>query len=267
MFDVISDIHAGSYMFRGQLGISAQELVKNLIPEEPQELLVIAGDIGNSNKTVKEILIEFCKYYEKILIVFGNHDLFCHNEEYEKAKKNPLYRWELLQKDLKSNDKIVFLNGDTYEYNGIVFGGTGGWYDLSYTMERFGKDIKEAEEIYVSGMMDSDYIPGMERFNWDFVQEQYKKLLDIHQKVDVMITHVPPTTDCMKEEFSTKYLSGCFYFNGEYLVENTTAKVWVFGHSHNLYDEVKYNTRLVNHSLGYPEESPKAYYPIKQIKL
>lgn len=269
MFDVISDLHTGSYLYSNKFNMTFEEYIDMLIPENPSKLLVIAGDISNSNKTSEQVLNALSEYYEKILVVFGNHDLYCYENEKFIAAGNPLYRWEKLEKQMKSNDKIVFLNGTTFEYEGVVFGGTGGWYDLSYTINVLNKSISEAEKIYKDGIFDSDYIPSMKKFNWDFVQKEYKKLLDIYQKVDVMITHVPPVTDCMKEDFQKSYLSGCFYFDGEYLVENTSAKIWIFGHSHVLYDEKSKigDVRLINQSLGYPDESPKSYYPIKQIQI
>lgn len=268
MIDVISDLHTEKYV---SLGMSIGDFVLELLPEKLSDILIIAGDIADDNKTSESVLTELCEYYKKVIVVFGNHDLYLPKTTLsvrpEFKKRTPLFRWEALKNQMKKQEKVIFLDGDVFSYQGISIGGTGGWYDLSYTINHLSYSISEAESEYENFMQDTDAIPNMKKFNWEFFYDQYRKLLEINQKVDIMVTHVCPTSKFMAPEFRGEALSGCFSFDGEQLLNDTTAKIWLSGHTHtnseNKWDEV----RLINQALGYPNEPKLRYDLIKTIQI
>lgn len=252
-FDTISDIHADFYIRQNQM--TEGELVKELIPSDPSPLLVIAGDISNYNDTSEKILCAFLGFYEKVLVVFGNHDLYQMNSKKRNRAKTPLDKWVELKERFATEERIVFLDGDVFEYEGVRFGGTGGWYDLSYSIHHLGSSVMEMEAIYAIEMeWDNRYIPYMNRFNWDFLDEQKRKLEELVDKVDVMVTHVPPSAAKIAEKYRHSRLSGCFFFDGADLLKKTTAKVWLCGHTHERFDFEQDGVRIINHAMGYPFE-------------
>lgn len=271
MFDVISDLHADFYLKNGRISLSISDFIHYLLPEKPSPVLIIAGDISNDNRTSEDVLRELSKYYSHILIVFGNHDLYIENNPKllkEQTELNqPLYRWIELKKALADNSKIVFLDGSTFEYEGIIFGGTGGWYDLSYSLQKLNVPLYTMESAYKSGMNDSKCIPGMKKFNWEFTNKEKDKVDSLIEKVDVMITHVPPTAERISGMYQRDKLSGCFFFDGEDFLSRTTAKVWICGHTHSQFDFNHKGVRIINPSLGYPFEAKPMGELIKTISI
>jgi len=112
---------------------------------EPCDLVLIAGDIVPlriqnysipSEKWFKEVFMPWCNNLpcDKVIFIGGNHDKWweCHEDRVRLA--------------LEGQDKIVYLNCETYEYKGKVIFGTpickifGNW--------SFMKPYEEQDEIY-----------------------------------------------------------------------------------------------------------------------
>lgn len=251
-FDIISDIHADFYI-RSSL-ITEDSFVAELIPKNPSSVLVVAGDLSNYNRVSELLLRAFLDHYEKVLLVFGNHDLYEMDARKRRKASGPMSRWEDLKRRFEGEDRVVFLDGDVHEHDGVRFGGTGGWYDFSYSLGRLNASVTEMEEVYANGMSDAQFIPRMERFDWNFLDEERRKLESLVDQVDVLVTHVPPSATKMAERFRYSRLSGCFFFDGADLLRRTTAKIWICGHTHERFDFEENGVNIINHALGYPFE-------------
>ena len=154
-------------------------------------------------------------------------------------------------------DNIHLLSGDTIEYKGVVFGGCAMWYDGKY-MQRLDVSMNKEKinDLWTRKVLDARMIYGIKRFDSLYLKE-LEKLKQFYDKSDVIITHINPSIS--PEHTPKKHvldkINGFYSFDGEYYVQNTKAKYWVFGHIHT---RLKYhisNTTVLSNPLGYPNEN------------
>lgn len=79
-FDYMNDIHLDFWVRfdKNQIKFEkrTREFTNSLIPKQKSKILVIGGDIGHYNRQGYWFLDEVSKFYDKVLIVFGNHDYY-----------------------------------------------------------------------------------------------------------------------------------------------------------------------------------------------
>lgn len=273
LVDIISDLHLDSWF--GYKTIPNKEMVigfwRTLKPKG--DYLIVAGDIGHNilqNVSVLKILKEV--YYKEIIITLGNHDLFLVGfnlleTAQTKAKKS---------KKLYRQNGIIVLDSDVVELEGIKFGGAMGWYNNAYV-------VKNKENLL--GLQHIHHFENVDTFMnhvWqqhpdckgtqlqcfdELYQEEYIKLEAVHQACDVMVSHYNPST---KMEFQTKGFerdetTAFFCFDGEALAIKTTAKVWIYGHTHEHKMYIWHNKKFVTSALGYKSEHYKGKIVTREI--
>ncbi len=94
----------------------------------------------------------------------------------------------------------------------------------------------------------------------DIYNELHKRDLDFltsHQDADIIVTHHAPSfRPVATSRFVGNALNNFFHTNLDAFIESLpNCKLWIFGHTHHRYDEMIGNTRVVNHSFGYPNET------------
>lgn len=228
---------------------------------KPADVLVIAGDLGHYNSHNLWI-IEFLKehYFKHIVCVLGNHDYYLLNRlqqlDYD---TNSFKRVEEMREQLNAIEGIHCLNGNVVEIEGVCFGGCDSWYDGQYGMwlyDQKGTKGDWMQRLWTMSMNDARLIYGIKRFDeiWEI---EKPKIEAVYQACDVMITHVSPSID--PEHIDKRYRNdketGFFSFDGEKYVKNTSAKVWIYGHTHTPNDFEWHGVRLICNQLGYPGEN------------
>lgn len=259
LLDTISDLHIDFYIRAD--GVLNDDAIKTYCNNElfapnhkHAEILIVAGDLSHYNFQTKAVLEYLQKeYYTKVFFVTGNHDLYLVNDQYKTSQQ----RVKELKGMFKRNKNIHLLDGDILEYKGIRIGGTMGWYDGTYCnkVHAFCNPLA----LWRNTMNDATRIKGYTDF-YEIYAEEKPKLERIYKECDVIVTHINPMPHA--RFFSPGYrlepTSGFYAFDGEYEVEHTPAKLWVFGHAHSAIDLEVYNTRLVCNALGYPDEQSPA---------
>lgn len=257
--DVISDIHLDFWVKLEHNPIKFEKNIRNfvlnILPETPSSILIIAGDMGHNNKQNFIFITILKEYYEHILIVPGNHDYYLESSNQKKKyKNNSMNRWNEMKTMYQELDRVHVLEGDTIEIEGILFGGTGMWYDFSYGIQHLNKSYTALENILRSDMNDYKLTGGLPRFPYDMFQQEKDRLEQIVH-ADVLITHVGPDWSRMPEKYRLDPCSSFYFFDGKpyfHLLEN---KTWIFGHTHVKYDYMAHGCWFVNASLGYPKEN------------
>lgn len=228
---------------------------------ETADVLVIAGDLGHYN-THNLWIIEFLKehFFKHIVCVLGNHDYYLLNRLQQlDYNMDSFERVQEMRDQLNAIDGIHCLNGNVVEIEGIRFGGCDSWYDGQYGMwlyDRKGTKGDWMQRLWTMSMNDSRLIYGIKRFDeiWEI---EKPKIEAVYQACDVMITHVSPSID--PEHIDKRYRNdketGFFSFDGEEYVKNTSAKVWIYGHTHTPNDFEWHGVRLICNQLGYPGEN------------
>lgn len=242
--DITSDLHIDMWVdvFRAKNDIKQRKniktLISNLLPDEPADVLVIAGDIGHYN-TENVILFEVLREtYETVIWVHGNHDLYLISPSIEKKYRNDSFQRlsEMIQLT-NQIDGVHYLNGDTIQVGGYIIGGCGSWYDNAYGSNVWEMDDQAFVDKWRSYLNDSNYIevPYTKTREIDsliYSEKQKKLLSSIVDVCDLVVTHVAPDWTHLPTKYQTP--ESTFYcFDGRTLLKRMKPNaIWVFGHTH-----------------------------------
>lgn len=117
-----SDIHVDSHY----LNLRWWEELYQYCSKKPPDILIIAGDLAETISGWNEALKLFKDSNFQCLIVPGNHDLWCRQEELTSEDK---LNEELPKVCLKNN--WIYLPSNVYQLNNWSFVGSPAWYDYS----------------------------------------------------------------------------------------------------------------------------------------
>jgi predicted phosphodiesterase len=282
----VSDIHLDFWIKEKdtstlKFNVKLEDFVFNILQPTPDcknEILVIAGDTGHYNQQTKALLTMLKGMYKEILIVFGNHDMYLvSNSQVSKYNSKSTNRLQELQ-EICEELEIYYLDGNVVEIDGVKFGGTGSWYNLTTEWEKdtWNKVMNDSNLIYDGyavqsyGMYQSYSQPSN---NWNpikFYDKEKAKLIRIaEEKCDVFITHMGLHEPLESEGMAPEYLDDehniFYYTNNEELLEKSGCKVHIFGHTHQSLDFDMNGIRMLCNPLGY--KSDMTGNSIKQIEI
>lgn len=260
-FDLISDIHLDFHINvrhpEHKMNMHISKFVNSILPEQPQSILVIAGDLGHYNHQNKQLLIELKKIYQHIILVSGNHDYYLVSSNVQKRYKNSSMKRIMEMRKMSSEiENVHYLDGNIVEIDGIKFGGAGMWYDFSYGMITQGISKESLYSQWREIMNDSHLIKGLD-FRNDFNEAvmENSKLDNIINDCDVIVTHVGGDWSRVNSIYKFDASTSFYYFDGSKYFDDIGGKVWVFGHVHDRIDYDAWGCRFINASYGYPEEA------------
>jgi Predicted ICC-like phosphoesterases len=257
-FDLISDVHLDFHVTYGSNQISQERKVKkfvdSLMPDNPSQVLIIAGDLGHYNAQNCMLLESLKRFYADILIVRGNHDLYLiSNHQLSKYDHSSLNRWQEMKELAKAINGVHVLEGDSITIAGVTFGGTGMWYDFSYGIKEMNQTYEAMHALWCKWMNDGRMIHGLPKF-----EEELKLLEQVIDQSDVIVTHVGPDWSKLQARYQSGLTSGFYFFDGSAILTRASGKVWCFGHTHDHYAYEKNGCYLINNALGYPGDNPGA---------
>lgn len=265
-FDLISDIHLDFWVDiksnEQKQQSNIDDLVDSLVPpDQPSSTLVIAGDLGHYNLQNEMMLKSFKRYYDHILFVFGNHDLYLvSNKALWRYNRKSMRRRDEMKCLAELIEGVICLDGVCITLDGVTYGGAGGWYDFSFGTQMLGMGRSHLYDLWKRSMNDAHLI--YPRFSdsdlLDFFYQEYKKLESIFDQSQVIVTHVGPDWSRVHGCYAYDPVSSFYYFNGTSLLERARGKIWCFGHTHNHYSYYHSSgCYMVNNALGYPGENPR----------
>lgn len=264
--DVISDIHLDFWVRMQSNSVKMNkhmdEFILKLLPAEPSNILLIAGDLGHYNKQNLIFLEKLSAIYKHILLVAGNHDYYMISKNIVREfKLNSLLRWNNMQDISKHLSNVHYLNGDIIEFEGVKIGGTSAWYDFSYGQVEFGASKTKIYNLWNECSNDSNYIYGLPRDTMAMFENEKEKIKTIVKESDIIMTHVSPDWSKLPSEYMLELTNSFYYFNGKDLLKEDISylnnKIWLSGHTHVRNDYMKYDCWFINAALGYPGESSK----------
>jgi len=264
-FDLISDIHLDHWISPVPCGAvqsrKIEKLFSRMLPVSPSPVLVIAGDMGHYNNQ-NYLMLEFLKqYYEHILIVRGNHDLYLVSNQQRRKFGSSDARWEDMKNRASALDNLHFLEGTCVTIDGVTFGGTGMWYDFQYGMQCCGHSLEQMTAIWQEMMNDGRYISGIP----DAEEEKRKLESVLARQPDVIVTHVGPDWTHAKNRYARGVTKSFYFFDGQAYLDQCEGKIWCFGHIHEHYFYIHKGCRLENNAMGYPGDF--AFPRIRTIQI
>ncbi|TDG00909.1 metallophosphoesterase family protein [Paenibacillus piri] len=262
-FDLISDIHLDFWVRMNNNEVKQRRNIDRLVdslipPDHPSSTLVIAGDLGHYNVQNQQLLISFKRFYDKILIVFGNHDLYLvSNGQRRKYSSDSMKRRGEMKQLAEQLEGVVCLDGTTICIDGVTYGGTASWYDCSFGIQTLNMSQSQLYEEWKKSMNDANLI--YPRFTqstlMDFFNHEYEKLEAVIDESQVIISHVSPDWSHVGGKHLIDPVTSFYYFDGSSLLTRAKGKVWCFGHIHTKVDYLHSDgCRLINNALGYPDE-------------
>lgn len=243
---VSSDLHLEQYYQQ-----SIEKIVDKFIPNDDRDaesVLILAGDISSK----PDQLVEFLKFIEqrflKVIFVPGNHEYYHHN----------MIQWELdLDASLKQNTvNTLYALGKVesilYENVFFIFGTL--WADGGFTLTEKGRvgnalwDFKIIE--YKGGAFKVSDMFAIHTGMKKQISDLLKTNLDVKR---VVVSHHLPSYQLCHPRFGTE-INGGFAGNCDDIIKEDKPDFWIFGHTHDTYDIMLHESRMISNPSGYHGE-------------
>jgi predicted phosphodiesterase len=232
------------------------------------EVLILAGDICEAKSFTKEFhstrlldtpsgtypYYDFfyteCAKYDRVFYVMGNHEHY--HGRFDRTYHD-------LRACLPSNVRL--LENEFEEYNGVIFLGATLWTDLNkgnpltmHTVKYGMNDYRVIKNHYVNKdiyyKLTPEHTIGVHRDTKNFFRSVLKEKSD-HPVV--VISHHAPTLSSIHPRYKHD-----MHMNGGYasdlsglILDCENIRVWVHGHTHEKFDYVVGNTRVISNPRGY----------------
>lgn len=204
------------------------------------DVLVLAGDILVGRNTHR-FLHKLSERFKEIVYVAGNH-------EYYHGEFNSVQR-HLHNTGLKN---VHFLERETVEISGQRFVGATLWY-------QGGRRCIENEMFMNDFRLIHNTQESFRYFIYKYARESHQWLANNVRDGDVVVTHMLPSLTCIDGRYLGDPMNGFYAHSCDDIIEEKKPKLWLHGHSHNHYDQMIYDTRVVRNPHGYPRESGVGY--------
>ena len=209
--------------------------VDQFAPDDSRDLLILAGDITDGNRQFGVSFVRRELAVSPVIYVPGNH------EYYHAPRRDTERFWRAFDRE---NPGFHYLNDDTVALGGLRF------YGAEWCSDFQGKP----PILFHTVIEDFHVTPG-----WDtcaHLAEHKRTTASIKAlagKVDVVITHFPPTLDAIDRALYAGDKNNPYFINdAESLVHHVGARLWVAGHTHSPFDYRVGQTRVVGNPRGYP---------------
>ena len=186
---------------------------------EAEVFYICAGDICEDAAS----RAAFCsKHYDHMLAINGNHDYF--HTTFSDAKYHTILR----------------------EVNGVRIAAATLWTDLSDNLSWF---------YYKKGLIDCAYISDLTYELMVETHEMHKHFL-FGMDADIIVSHHAPTRRSVHEKYHNDPYNVCFANDLEKQILNMKKppKLWIHGHTHDDFDYMIGDTRVICHPRGYKNE-------------
>jgi predicted phosphodiesterase len=181
---------------------------------------ICAGDITEDHMFRHEFVQS---HYEHMFAIKGNHDYY--DDTFSDAKYHTLLR----------------------EVNGIKIVGATLWTDLSRNLDWV---------MYVNGLIDKRYISDLEHNIYCETHEAHKQFL-LTSEADIIVSHHCPSYQSVHPKYYGSPCNASFSSNldDEILSMKNPPKLWIHGHTHDVFDYMLGKTRVICWPRGYRNEN------------
>ena len=208
---------------------------------------------------------ECSKKYAQTIYVMGNHEYY--GSTYQKV-------WGHLNQQMPDN--VHLLENETLELDDVVFVGATLWTDMNQGDPLTLFHIKHSMNDYRYVTMFNEAKNAYHKLIPEFtVQEHWKSRDYIKSVVEsdpdkqyVVVTHHAPCKASVKPQYAGDVLMNGAYSSdlSEFIMDHPQIKLWTHGHTHDVFDYMLGDTRIVcnprgyeNHELRATEFDPRAF--------
>lgn len=241
-FQVLSDLHIDSYA-RRQLPVSE-------IPDTDADAILVAGDTSNGLSGITWLIGESQRLDKPIFVIAGNHEYFGQDILVHDAQI----------KELTRDTQVHFLQCDSIDFKGVRILGTTLWTDYQYradsgtlaTAQQFMRDYQEIKHgARLLTPQDTVVIHQAQRAWLLNALKQSRN----DQLATVVMTHHSVSPCSIAPKYADFPSNAGFVVDlSDWLDSDFAPKIWVHGHTHEAFDYVQTNTRVVVNPRAYPSE-------------
>ena len=196
---------------------------------EPDVFYICAGDISEDHHFRN---VWHNRHRDHLFAILGNHDYY--GTSFENAIRCTKMR----------------------EVNGIKIAGATLWTDLVDPIHYM---------IYENALIDKRYIENITYERMLETYEAHKKFL-FESEADIIVSHHAPAHRSISDRFRGDPVNVCFAndLEKEIFAMNKPPKLWIHGHTHDRFDYMIGETRVICHPRGYRGENNdyKTYKPL-----
>ena len=193
---------------------------------------------------------EECRKYKDVVYVFGNHEHY--GFQIQKS-------WDHM--NIQLPDNIHILERDTFALEDVTFVGATLWTDMNKGDALTRYHLKQYMNDYRQITMLNEVKQAYHRLIPEYTEEQHYKSRDfIRNTVEanpdgkfVVVTHHAPTKLSTKPQYEDDKLTNGGYSSdmSEFILDHPQIKVWTHGHTHDTFDYMVGETRILCNPRGY----------------
>ena len=243
------------------------------------DVLILSGDICEAKNVKKDqysedavqfkfehkrsdryirFFIEECAKYKHVIYVMGNHEHYG-------------FRFDKTYNHLKENlpNDILLLEKESVEIDGVIFVGATLWTDCNnadpitmYTLRHGMNDYRVVQNYYADKDVYHKLIPEFTYADHlkakKFISTTAKENSD---KTIVVVTHHSPSRKSTKPKYEKDFhMNGGYSSNlEEFIMDHPNIKFWTHGHTHDDFDYMIEQCRVICNPRGYVGYEERAH--------
>jgi len=221
---------------------------------ENAEVLILSGDIcvaNNFHPTDKEFFRTCSEKFPNVIYIMGNHEHY--NGDYTLTEN-------LLRDHLEEFKNIHLLEKQTVEIGGYTFIGATLWTDMNKndpnTLWHVSRLMNDFRIIRNSGSIeDREKLTPMFVYNEHVNTMHYiKSVIDAKSESKfVVVGHHAPSKQSVKPRYHGDHLTNGAYSSdlSEFILDHPQIKLWTHAHTHDVFDYMVGETRILCNPRGY----------------
>ena len=221
------------------------------------DVLILSGDICVATHFEKEFTKFFKECSERfpnVIYIMGNHEHY--GGDFELTKK-------ILHEELEEFKNIHILEKESITLNDFTFVCGTLWTDMNKNDPNTLFHVKRVMNDFRIIRNGPDYVLSPE-----FVYEEHLKTLDYFRsevsdstKKYVIVGHHAPSKQSVKPRYQGDHLTNGAYSSdlSEFILDHTQIKLWTHGHTHDTFDYMIGETRILCNPRGYIGYEDRAY--------
>lgn len=225
LIDFFSDLHIDSWAKTRSVSQCRETFRAGLRKNEGSDLVVFAGDAGNSPEFIEMVEGVLNEFYDHVFVIMGNHDYY-NAEHFTSQRVMEVGGKKILGATLWTNFRNNPSFGSYAEQVIHDYAAIDKWTAFS-TATQFQRDRK-------------------------FLVDKSREL---RNSADLVVTHFPPVLQAVHPDYAGDPANPYFVNDDPGLVNELQAPVWIFGHVHHKMTFTAFGTDFYCNPVGYRGEN------------
>lgn len=252
---LLSDLHIDSYQKR--------QLPMGDLPKTDADIVILAGDISNSSLGMHWSIAQSKKINLPILYIAGNHEYFDEN----------ILTFDHQLNTLCADTNVTFLQQKAYDFKGVRFLGCTLWTDFCYQIDKpfanlpnidhknarlelIQTQMRDYQGIYEgSGLLTIEHVKSINQQHQQWLKNALQTAYQ-QQIPTVVISHHGISPRSISEKYQDSPINASFISDmTSWLHQKWAPALWLHGHTHDAFDYIEGNTRVIVNPRAYPKET------------